>query len=228
MTGRLRAAGRLARPRAGRRAAAARRVRRAGLAALRLIVSFTGWIGAAVLAAMHDLPWWSWVLVWTPVMLAGGVIFFLPARIGTRDDRTAVFWVCRAMGVACAFALFAVLTIGFQNQRLQEHGVIERAVVTGKSSLSEDDGMGLDEEHYFYSLRALAGPAINDTVEGPGTLSPGDHVTVLADPGVRDSATLDTSVSASGQLLAADGLAAAAAAFFAVAAWRWPQRPAEA
>jgi hypothetical protein len=228
MTGRLRAAGRLARPRAGRRAAAARCVRRAGLAALRLIVSFTGWVGAAVLAARHDLPWWGFVLVWTPVMLAGGVIFLLPARINTRDDRIAVFWVCRAAGVACAFALFSVLSIGFQNQRLQEHGVIETAVVTGKSSLSEDAGNGFDEEHYFYSLRALAGPAINGTMEGPGTLSVGDYVTVLADPGVGDSATLDTSVSASGQLLAADGLAAAAAAFFAVAAWRWPQRPAEA
>ena len=228
MTGRLRAAGRLAWPGAGRRAAAARGVRRAGLAALRLVVSCAGWIGAAVLAARHDLPWWGFVLVWTPVMLAGGVIFFLPARIGTRDDRAAVFWVCRAAGVACAFALLAVLSIGFQNQRLQEHGVIERAVVTGKSSLSEDDGNGFDEEHYFYSLRALAGPAINGTVEGPGTLSVGDRVTVLAVPGVGDSATLDTRVSAGGQLLAADGLAAAAAAFFAVAAWRWPQRPAEA
>ena len=176
----------------------------------------------------HDLPWWGFVLVWTPALLAGGVIFFLPARTGARDDRAAVFRVCRAAGVACAFALFLVLPVGFQNQRLQEHGVIERAVVTGKSPLSEDAGNGFDEEHYFYSLRALAGPAVNGTVEGPGTLSPGDHVTVLADPGVRDSATLDTSVSASGQLLAAGGPAAGAAAFFAVAAWRWPQRPAEA
>ena len=65
-------------------------------------------------------------------------------------------------------------------------------------------------------------------MEGPGTWSVGDHVTVLAVPGVGDSWTPDTSVSASGWLLAADGIAAAAAAFFAVAAWRWPQRPAEA
>jgi hypothetical protein len=223
MTGGLRAADRLARPRAERPTAAARGVRRVGLAALRLIVSFTGCVGAAILAARHDLPLWAWVLVWTPVMLAGLVIFFLPARIGARDDRIAVFWVCRGAGVVCALGLYAVLTIGFQNLRLQEHGVIEKAVVTGKSSLPD----GFVGEDYFYSLRALAGPAINGTIEGPDTWSVGDHVTVRSVPGDGDW-TPDTSVSASGWLLAADGLAAAAAVFFAVAAWRWPQRPAEA
>ena len=78
---------------------------------------------------------------------------------------------------------------------------------------------------YFYSLRALSGPAIHGTLAGDGTLSVGEHVTVLADPRGRAYPVLGTSVSASGQLLAADGLAGAMAALLAAAAWTWPQRP---
>jgi hypothetical protein len=216
------AAGHLAEPRTGWRAATADCLRRTAIAALRLAVSFAGWVGTAVLAAMHLLPWWGEFLISIPVIVAGLVIFFLPLRVDVSGRRAAVFWTCRVLAVACAFALYCVLTIAFQNLGLQEHGVVERAVVTGKSAIT-DDSNGAGQPYYLYSLRALSGSAIPGDLADPyGTLSIGEHVTVLAGP---DFPTLDTRVSAGGQLLAGAGIAGAAAVLLAVAAWTWPRRP---
>lgn len=115
-----------------------------------------------------------------------------------------------------------MLTIAFQNLGLQEHGVVDWAVVTGKSPVTSDSN-GDGQPYYMYSLRALSGSAVPGDLGDPyGMLSIGEHVTVLADP---DFLTLDTRVSASGQLLAGDGIAGAAAVLLAVAAWTWTPRP---
>jgi hypothetical protein len=171
---------------------------------------------------MHLLPWWGEFLIFIPVIAAGLVIFFLPLRMDASGRRAAVFWTCRVLAVACAFALSCVLAGAFQNRDLQEHGVVERAAVTG-TSLVTDDSDGAGQPYYMYSLRALSGSAIPGYLADPyGTLSIGEHVTVLSGP---DFPTLDTRVSAGGQLLASDGIAGAAAVLLAVAAWTWPRRP---
>jgi hypothetical protein len=219
------AAGHPARPGPGWRATAAGRVRRVAIAGVRLAVSFTGWVGAAVLVARYlTFRWWGF-LPFMALFIAGVVIFLLPLRAELADHRegrrVAVFWTFRALAVAGAYVLFVVLSIALQNQEMQKHGVVERAVVTGESTtvMNSDCCTSYD---YYYSLRALAGPAIRGTLEGPSTLSVGERVTVLADPSGRDGPTLSTGVSANGQLLAAEVLAGAEALLFAVTAWTWP------